>query len=545
MITGTFYYIPLVLLLLHLLGTVVPRDPLECGRRKVATNELLVNAANSSPGEWPWHAAIYHRTSVTTDSYACGGSLISDQFVLTAAHCVIDSASRNQLGPNRIFIRLGIFDRADPNLRTMQQHSIGKIYKMADFSRNKDDIALLEMKTVAEFNDHVQPICVEAWAVGGYGTVVGWGLTENDELSVVLRKAQMPVISTLSCLRSNRALFGQSLDVGMFCAGYRNGTSVCNGDSGGGMAFSRSGVWFLGGIVSFSQMRGAGDNRCQIDGYGVFTNVSSYLDWIRDTTGLQLRSATRGNLLPRECGINYSNENHRNGREANLLEFPWMAMIFKKEEANDPGKKPNRLGTLINSRYVMTSVWFWHNEDPQIVRLGEYSMKQSEDCTTTDEGKLCAPPTKDYDVERFIRHPSVAIVLLRTASEVQFEEHIQPICLPVTSALKRFQPKRFSVTAWGVQGEFDRLSAITLTDADIRRDCSEEDMICTSRPYCTELHGHPLSAMASYNGWRFVQFGMASYLPNCNTRVRDASNIFDTYINVSSHMEWIAAALEP
>lgn len=100
-----------------------------------------------------------------------------------------------------------------------------------------NDIAIIRLSTEAKLNNYVQPICL--WdlnkvaiseVTNKFGTVIGWGLTETDELSAILRQAIMPVVSLTTCLNSNREFFGTFLSDKNFCAGFRNGTSVCNGD---------------------------------------------------------------------------------------------------------------------------------------------------------------------------------------------------------------------------------------------------------------------------------------------------------------------------
>lgn len=79
----------------------------------------------------------------------------------------------------------------------------------------------------------MQPICL--WdsnkldlsdVVGKLGTVIGWGLTEKDQLSHILRQAFMPVVPSLTCLTTNRDFFGAHLSETNFCAGFRNGEFV-------------------------------------------------------------------------------------------------------------------------------------------------------------------------------------------------------------------------------------------------------------------------------------------------------------------------------
>lgn len=58
---------------------------------------------------------------------------------------------------------------------------------------------------------------------GRFGTVIGWGYTERDKVSYILRHTAMPVVSFTTCLDSNRDFFGQFLSDKNFCAGSRNG----------------------------------------------------------------------------------------------------------------------------------------------------------------------------------------------------------------------------------------------------------------------------------------------------------------------------------
>ncbi|XP_058825713.1 chymotrypsinogen A-like [Topomyia yanbarensis] len=261
----------------------------QCGIQQIGGNELIVHGQDTSPGDWPWHVALYHRKGRSVE-YACGGTIINDQYILTAAHCVMNSVNGFQLTPNRLFVRMGIHDLESFDPKSVQQHEVEKVHKFANFTRLIDDIALLELSTIIRFNPYVQPVCVnlEPNITGDFGTVVGWGLMEDDETSATLKRADMPVIDPVACLKSDRVFFGQTLDDGLFCAGYTNGTSVCNGDSGGGFFFKRANSWFVGGIVSFSQTRSGGTNYCYTKGYGVFTRVQKYLPWIREITKMPL-----------------------------------------------------------------------------------------------------------------------------------------------------------------------------------------------------------------------------------------------------------------
>ncbi|XP_053683596.1 enteropeptidase-like [Sabethes cyaneus] len=269
----------------------------KCGIPKIAGKELITNGQATDPGDWPWHAAIFHSNGPSTE-YVCGGTIISEEFIVTAAHCVMNAKNGFPLAPSRITVRLGIHDLLEINPAFVQQHKVEKVFKFENFTRLVDDIALIKLSTIIRFTDYVQPACmnVEPDIIGRYGTVVGWGLTESDETSPILKKVDIPVIDPVACLKTDRVLFGQTINDGLFCAGYTNGTGVCNGDSGGGLFFPRGNRWFLGGIVSFSQARSAGSNKCYMKGYGAFTKVQHYITWISEITGMNFQRNTKVRL---------------------------------------------------------------------------------------------------------------------------------------------------------------------------------------------------------------------------------------------------------
>lgn len=153
-----------------------------------------------------------------------------------------------------------------------------------------NDIGLLKLKDHVQFTKYIQPICLwnelpqhHVYFQTGY--VVGWGLTEQgNEPAEILREVQMPVIDSMQCLDSNRDVFGQFLSPTNFCAGYRNGTSVCSGDSGSGMFINVNGVWMLRGLVSLG-VKSLHETECNPTDYVLLTDVLRYIDWIKEKMG--------------------------------------------------------------------------------------------------------------------------------------------------------------------------------------------------------------------------------------------------------------------
>ncbi|KAL1401000.1 hypothetical protein pipiens_006969 [Culex pipiens pipiens] len=256
---------------------------------KIKTRDLIVQGYDTYPGQFPWHVAIFHRKNRHTIEYACGGSLISRNFVLTAAHCT-KSKDGYEFSAKRLSVYVGIHDKHELG-SNLAQHSVYEIHRVSpedQWVNLRNDIALLELNGNVRFTNYVQPICLNSLNLSyeAVGTVPGWGRTEEHETSDILKIASLPIVTTIDCLASDRGAFGEMLDNGIICAGYRNGTRVCTGDSGGGLVVKQCSIlgcsWTVLGIVSFASSDEKGS--CRSDGYGLFTKVQTYLPWIKQTT---------------------------------------------------------------------------------------------------------------------------------------------------------------------------------------------------------------------------------------------------------------------
>lgn len=102
----------------------------------------------------------------------------------------------------------------------------------------------------------------------------GLGLTENDTFSKTLRVTSLRIVSEEKCRESHTKDFRKYLTYTTFCAGWENGTGVCNGDSGGGLVFQKpnTSIWEVQGIVSISPRR-LGTAFCDPNYYTIFTKV--------------------------------------------------------------------------------------------------------------------------------------------------------------------------------------------------------------------------------------------------------------------------------
>ncbi|XP_035210949.1 proclotting enzyme-like [Stegodyphus dumicola] len=255
--------------------------PQECGQSK-ATFRRIVGGQDSVIGAWPWMAVLYYITP-RGRSAECGGVLITEKHILTAAHCVVISRSGATINPRRIAVVLGDYDieSDDDGVVPVQRrvHSIIK-YNSFDLRTFQHDIAILILNSAVEFNSNVACVCLPFETFHGddlaerNAFVAGWGTTSyGGPASAKLQEVQLKIWENNKC----KQVFRRDVPITQvnLCAGDGSKDS-CRGDSGGPMMLAGAdGRFYLVGIVSFGK-------KCAEPGYpGVYTRVSHYLDWIR------------------------------------------------------------------------------------------------------------------------------------------------------------------------------------------------------------------------------------------------------------------------
>lgn len=238
----------------------------------------IVGGQPAAVGAWPWQAMV------RSGPYLCGGSLVAQEWVVTAAHCLYD-AENNPIVASRISVVLGEHNRAQSD--GMEQFlTVEEVFVHEEFSdwSNNNDIALLKLASPATINARVKPIAPllspeqdNLAMPGKLSMVTGWGSTgEGGSAAVILMEVEVPIVENEVC---NRA-YG-TITENMVCAGYADGgKDSCQGDSGGPLVVpDQEGGWHLAGLVSF----GYGCARPNF--YGVYTRVSQYVDWIESHIG--------------------------------------------------------------------------------------------------------------------------------------------------------------------------------------------------------------------------------------------------------------------
>ncbi|XP_058822335.1 proclotting enzyme-like [Topomyia yanbarensis] len=253
---------------------IASRDGLErpeergCG---ISTRQIpkITGGRPADPKEWPWMAALLLNQA---DQSFCGGVLITDRHVLTAAHCVVN------LKIHQFLVRLGEYDFTHYNETRSRDFRVTEIRSHVDFDpvSYENDIALLKLFRPSFFNSYIWPICMppldDSW--DGYrAVVVGWGTQFfGGPFAKVLMEVDMPIWSNSDCqnVYINR-IFETSI-----CAGdHEGGKDSCQGDSGGPLMIQLPNKrWVTVGIVSWGIRCGEANHP------GIYTRVSSYVRWV-------------------------------------------------------------------------------------------------------------------------------------------------------------------------------------------------------------------------------------------------------------------------
>lgn len=242
----------------------------------------IVGGTNASKGEYP-HMAALGFGEFPDISWLCGGTLISDQFILTAAHCL-------EAGDKKVsYVFLG-----DNYLSNNLQESDERVYKVLNRYRHPNykrppkynDIALLKLSREVKFSSFVKPACLHTEDQVDQSSLeaTGWGLVENEGIqSDILQKVQLDLFDQSDCEGVYNKYTVRLLPSGIvhsqLCAGSKTKKNVdtCQGDSGGPLQYIdfKKGLHYVVGVTSFGRSCGGASP-------GVYTKVSSFISWIED-----------------------------------------------------------------------------------------------------------------------------------------------------------------------------------------------------------------------------------------------------------------------
>ncbi|XP_072302851.1 transmembrane protease serine 2 [Eucyclogobius newberryi] len=240
-----------------------------CGLSSMAPSSRIVGGTDAVNGAWPWQVSLQIR-----GQHICGGSIISSEWILSAAHC-FQSYDR----PSLWRVQYG-----DVSLSKMSYSSspksVDKIINHEKYNpdTNDNDIALLKLSSPLTFSSTVKPVCLPNVGVDlspeRAAWITGWGALRSSGGSPdKLNQAEVTIYHRETC--NHRSVLDGAVTNTMICAGkLSGGVDTCQGDSGGPLVVKQGGVWWLAGDTSWG-IGCAWRNRP-----GVYGNVSYFINWV-------------------------------------------------------------------------------------------------------------------------------------------------------------------------------------------------------------------------------------------------------------------------
>ncbi|CAG4955730.1 unnamed protein product [Parnassius apollo] len=268
---------------------------IRCGIEFNYSISVIFGGHDAAPGEFPHMGAVGWKAVNGKWIFKCGATLISEKFMLTAAHC-----SRSPRGDTKVaepepkIVRLGETNILDENKnKQTPEDAIIKRFIVHPYYRSPYkyyDIAIIELETPVTFTLKSHPACIwtnQFQEVFGVAALTGWGIVEagNEEMHPKLQVAEVDIVGVRACdimLESRRNRHWRGLAYHQMCAGHLpGGIDSCQGDSGGPLQmkidipeYTDWKMHYIVGITSF----GYGCGRPGTP--SVYTRVSSFLNWI-------------------------------------------------------------------------------------------------------------------------------------------------------------------------------------------------------------------------------------------------------------------------
>ncbi|XP_032621058.2 serine protease 27-like [Chelonoidis abingdonii] len=271
--------------------TLEPTDGAPASQNQAVSGKLLVSGRifsgqDAKAGAWPWQVSVQ-----INGFHICGGSLISESWVVSAAHCFAQFGAnalyRVQLGENQIFGQSRLHSFALVK-RIILHPSYNSVTHQAD-------IALVELRNPVAFTATISPVSLLDASVpvpaGDTCWVTGWGNTSpqmNSSLAETLQELEVLTINTMVCNDHIREALRKPegdnpIKEDMMCAGPKEGyKGFAWGDGGGPLVCKKDGTWYLAGIASWFVSRTVNGVTSVVPGYpGVYNCLNSHNDWIK------------------------------------------------------------------------------------------------------------------------------------------------------------------------------------------------------------------------------------------------------------------------
>lgn len=242
--------------------------------KKVKATGMIVNGQNAPAGSYTWTVSLNQASQIAdpVGSHYCDGVVYSDQWIVTAAHCVYFAL------PSDVIVIAGTNNLTSGGV----QAAVSTIIYRQDYdiNTNDNDIALLQLAAPLTLGSSISSIPLMSPSQdqsllqsGTNMTVTGFGQTSlNSSNSATLQYANVPYIPNTTC--NGSSFYNGQVTANMLCAG-NAGAGTCYGDSGGPLTYQNGSTTLLAGTVSWAQGCNA------LNSPTVYARMSVYQSWVQ------------------------------------------------------------------------------------------------------------------------------------------------------------------------------------------------------------------------------------------------------------------------
>ncbi|XP_077306231.1 LOW QUALITY PROTEIN: serine protease 53-like [Lithobates pipiens] len=421
-----------------------------CG--KAGLQSRIFGGSSVVPSEFPWHATLTYKGKPF-----CGGSLVSDRWVVTASHCFDRKDTEDKRDPKLWQVHLGVtkmgYTPVESGAVTMVPSRIVIHENYTKYIKGFD-IALVELPSPVNFTRFISPICLpeSTHRFNLRRTCYATGLmTVPEEVPLDSKRSLQKVGQILIGWRTCNCIYNthrrpdlsNPANPSMLCITESDGKKgPCQGDSGGAVVCKEDGVWFHAGVISFSQ-------GCHLlNSPTILSSASFYQDWIKQKTDNQasfspqtlaevddVDNDTCSDLLSNHtagCGISQVSD----PTSSSPGTWPWQVDLWRD------GKRTCS-GALISDSWVITAAECF---------IGPDSSEMPEDWSVTVASGT--PVMRDIAVQKISVHGSYIspdkgsnLALVMLAQPVPLGPYSQAVCLPDFS-----HPMPYGSSCWHIVG---------------------------------------------------------------------------------------------
>ncbi|KAJ1989137.1 hypothetical protein GGI26_005288 [Coemansia sp. RSA 1358] len=254
----------------------------------------VTNGTLSPQGEAPYFVQLL--INLGSRGYGrCGGTIIGETTIVTAAHCVYDSRTGQVSSPDSVYVIHGTVRRFTGSSQSFP----GTVVKATNVTAHPDyntgtlhnDIAIIQVPALNLKNKFTEKITIFDGKIAPQEAmrIYGWGKTRTDgsssDVPDALLKQTVFIAEPRSCQDIDSSY--KNADGSQICAdnNYNVGVDVCQGDSGTGTTINAGGKAYLAGLVSYGLDRYGNATCGEAGSFGMYTHIKYYLSWIESVTG--------------------------------------------------------------------------------------------------------------------------------------------------------------------------------------------------------------------------------------------------------------------